>query len=256
MQVQGNTFMVTGGSSGLGAGTAKRLIDHGANVVIADINAEAGQAKADELGANAVFVQTDVTNEESVSAAVQTAYDTFGGLSGVVNCAGILVAKKTVGRGGAHDLESFARVINVNLVGSFNVIRLAAAAMSNNEPTEEEGERGVIINTASVAAFDGQIGQAAYSASKGGVVGMTLPIARDLSRNGIRCVTIAPGIFETPMVAGMPPEVQESLGSQIPFPKRLGKPSDYAFLAHHIIENVKLNGETIRLDGGVRMGPR
>ncbi|MDA0683300.1 MAG: 3-hydroxyacyl-CoA dehydrogenase [Bacteroidetes bacterium] len=255
MKVQGSTFIVTGGSSGLGAGTAERLVEQGANVVIADVNIEAGQAKADSLGERAVFAQTDVTNEASVENAIQTAFDRFGGLQGVVNCAGILVAKKTVGRGGAHDLASFTRVINVNLIGTFNVIRLAAAAMSQNDPTSD-GERGVLINTASVAAYDGQIGQAAYSASKGGVVGMTLPIARDLSREGIRCMTIAPGIFETPMVAGMPDEVQESLISQIPFPKRLGKPSDYAFLAQHIIENIKLNGEVIRLDGGVRMGPR
>lgn len=255
MQVQGHTFIVTGGSSGLGAGTAERLAEHGANVVIADVNAEAGEAKAAQLGENAIFVHTNVASEESAQACVDKAVNIFGGLHGVVNCAGILVAKKTVGRGGAHDLESFARVITVNLVGTFNMIRLASVAMSENEPNEE-GERGVLINTASVAAYDGQIGQAAYSASKGGVVGMTLPIARDLSRNGIRCMTIAPGIFETPMVAGMPDEVQESLISQIPFPKRLGKPSDYAFLAQHIIENVKLNGEVIRLDGGVRMGPR
>ena len=255
MQVQGHTFIVTGGSSGLGAGTAERLVAQGANVVIADVNTEAGEAKAAELGDNAVFVQTDVSNADSAQACIDKAVDTFGALHGVVNCAGILIARKTVGRQGAHDLESFARVVNVNLVGTFNMIRLAAAAMSQNEPNEE-GERGVLINTASVAAFDGQIGQAAYSASKGGVVGMTLPIARDLSREGIRCMTIAPGIFETPMVAGMPDEVQESLIAQIPFPKRLGKPSDYAFLAQHIIENVKLNGEVIRLDGGVRMGPR
>ena len=255
MQVQGHTFIVTGGSSGLGAGTAERLVAQGANVVIADVNTEAGEAKAAELGDNAIFVQTDVSSVDSAQACIDKAVDTFGALYGVVNCAGILIARKTVGRQGAHDLESFARVVNVNLVGTFNMIRLAAAAMSQNEPNEE-GERGVLINTASVAAFDGQIGQAAYSASKGGVVGMTLPIARDLSREGIRCMTIAPGIFETPMVAGMPDEVQESLIAQIPFPKRLGKPSDYAFLAQHIIENVKLNGEVIRLDGGVRMGPR
>jgi len=255
MQIKGNTFLVTGGSSGLGAGTADRLIELGANVVIADVNEAAGNAKADSLGSRAIFVLTDVTSEESVQAAVDAATTTFGGLHGVVSCAGILVAKKTVGRDGAHDLASFARVITVNLVGTFNVIRLAAVAMSKNEPNEE-GERGILINTASVAAFDGQMGQAAYSASKGGIVGMTLPIARDLSRNGIRCMTIAPGIFETPMVAGMPADVQASLISQIPFPNRLGKPSDYAFLAQHIIENVKLNGEVIRLDGGVRMGAK
>ena len=255
MQIKGNTFLVTGGSSGLGAGTAERLVELGAHVVIADVNEAAGKAKEAELGANARFIKTDVTSEESVLAAIALAKSAFGGLQGVVNCAGILIAKKTVGRDGAHDLASFAKVIQVNLVGTFNVIRLAVAEMSNNAPNEE-GERGVLINTASVAAYDGQMGQAAYSASKGGVVGMTLPIARDLSRNGIRCMTIAPGIFETPMVAGMPDEVQASLISQIPFPKRLGKPSDYAFLAQHIIENVKLNGEVIRLDGGVRMGAK
>jgi NAD(P)-dependent dehydrogenase (short-subunit alcohol dehydrogenase family) len=255
MQVQGHTFIVTGGSSGLGAGTAERLVAQGANVVISDVNTEAGQAKAAELGEKAIFVQTDVSSADSAQACIDKAIETFGGIHGVVNCAGILIARKTLGRKGAHDLESFVKVITVNLAGTFNMIRLGAAAMATNEPNEE-GERGVLINTASVAAYDGQIGQAAYSASKGGVVGMTLPIARDLSREGIRCVTIAPGIFETPMVAGMPDEVQESLISQIPFPKRLGKPSDYAFLAQHIIENVKINGEVIRLDGGVRMGPR
>ncbi len=224
-------------------------------MVIADVNEAAGQEMASSLGDRAIFVQTDVTSEESVQSAIDKTIATFGSLQGVVGCAGILVAKKTLGRQGAHDLASFARVISVNLVGTFNVIRLAALAMSANDPNEE-GERGVLINTASVAAYDGQMGQAAYSASKGGVVGMTLPIARDLSRNGVRCMTIAPGIFETPMVAGMPDEVQASLISQIPFPKRLGKPSDYAFLAQHIIENVKLNGEVIRLDGGVRMGAK
>lgn len=255
MQISEHTYLVTGGSSGLGAGTAERLVELGANVVIADVNDEAGDAKARELGERAVFVRTDVTDESSVRAAVDRTVSEFGALHGVVNCAGILVAKKTFGSKGVHDLESFVRVVTVNLVGTFNVIRLAAAAMAENEPTEE-GERGVIVNTASVAAFEGQIGQAAYSASKGGVVGMTLPIARDLSRTGIRVMTIAPGIFETPMVSGMPEKVQESLAAQIPFPSRLGKPSDYAFLAQHIIENVKLNGETIRLDGAIRMGPR
>ena len=255
MQIEGHTFLVTGGSSGLGAGTADRLHELGANVVIADVNEEAGRTKADALGDRAVFVRTDVTDEQSVQAAVDGAVSDFGALHGVVNCAGILVAQKTFGSRGVHDLESFRRVVMVNLVGTFNVIRLAAAAMAENDPTDE-GERGVVINTASVAAFEGQIGQAAYSASKGGVVGMTLPIARDLSRTGIRVMTIAPGIFETPMVSGMPEKVQESLAAQIPFPSRLGKPSDYAFLAQHIIENVKLNGETIRLDGAIRMGPK
>lgn len=255
MQIQGHTFLVTGASSGLGGGTADRLIELGANVVLADVNEEAGRHRADMLGEQAIFVKTDVSNGESVQAAVNTALEHFGALHGVVNCAGILVAKKTFGSKGVHDLESFQRVINVNLVGTFNVIRLAAEAMAKNEPMTD-GERGVVINTASVAAFEGQIGQAAYSASKGGVVGMTLPIARDLSRTGIRIMTIAPGIFETPMVGGMPPDVQASLAAQIPFPSRLGTPADYAFLAQHIIENVKLNGETIRLDGAIRMGPK
>ncbi|MBO6577104.1 MAG: 3-hydroxyacyl-CoA dehydrogenase [Rhodothermales bacterium] len=253
MDLKGSAFIVTGGGSGLGAGTAARFREYGANVVVADINQEAGEEHARRIGAR--FVHTDVTSEESTQAAVQACRETFGKVSGVVNCAGILVGRRTLGRKGPHDLESFARIVQVNLVGTFNVIRLAAAAMADNEPGED-GERGVIINTASIAAYDGQIGQAAYSASKGGVVGMTLPIARDLSGLGIRVVTIAPGVMLTPMVSGMPAEVQESLAAQIPFPSRLGTPEDYAFLAQHIVENRMLNGEVIRLDGAIRMGPK
>ena len=255
MQIQDHTFLVTGGSSGLGAGTAELLVERGAHVVLADVNEEEGQAKAEALGDRAVFVRTDVTQEADVKQAVDTALDRFGGLHGAVSCAGIVLGRKTVGRKGPHDLESFSRVVQVNLVGTFNVIRLAAAAMAENVPNEE-GERGVLINTASVAAFDGQVGQAAYSASKGGVVGMTLPIARDLARLGIRVMTIAPGIFETPMMAGMTDEVRASLEAQVPFPSRLGRAYEYAALAGHIIENSMLNGEVIRLDGAIRMAPR
>lgn len=256
MKIQGSTFLVTGGSSGLGAATASRLAAAGANVLIADLNSEAGEALAADLGANAKFVKTNVTSEEDVQTAVSTAVDSLGGLHGVVNCAGIAIAAKVIGRDGSpHALDAFNRVIQVNLIGTFNVIRLAATVMATAEPNEA-GERGVIINTASVAAFDGQMGQAAYSASKGGIVGMTLPIARDLARNGIRVVTIAPGIFETPMLAGLPEKARLSLGEQVPFPSRLGRPDEYAALAQHIIENEMLNGEVIRLDGAIRMAPR
>lgn len=233
-------------------------------MVIADVNEAVGAALAAELDGQggrahqrgrAHFVHTDVTSEESVQAAVETAVQAFGGLHGVVNCAGVAIAERVVGRQGPHSLDSFARVIQVNLVGTFNVIRLAAAVMSQNEPAGS-GERGVIINTASVAAFDGQIGQAAYAASKGGVVGMTLPIARELARAGIRVMTIAPGIFDTPMLAGLPEAARQSLSQQVPFPSRLGNPDEYAALALHIIENEMLNGEIIRLDGALRMAPR
>lgn len=253
MQIKNHTFLVTGGGSGLGAGTAARLAELGANVVVADVNEDGGAVVADRIGGE--FAHTDVTSPESVEAAVSTTKARFGSLHGLVNCAGIIIGRRTLSRKGPHDLESFQRIVTVNLVGTFNMIRLSAPVMAENEP-EEDGERGVIINTASIAAFDGQIGQAAYSASKGGVVGMTLPIARDLSGNGIRVVTIAPGVMKTPMVAGMPDEVQESLAKQIPFPSRLGTPEDYAFLAQHIIENRMINGEVIRLDGAIRMGPR
>lgn len=252
MQIAGKVFLVTGGASGLGEGAVRRLVSLGARVVIADVQDEKGQALATELGQD--FVHCDVSSETDGQAAVDRAV-AMGKLMGLVNCAGIAPAAKTVGKDGAHSLALFQKVIQVNLIGSFNMIRLAATAMAKNDP-EDTGERGVLINTASVAAFDGQIGQAAYSASKGGVVGMTLPIARDLSRNGIRCMTIAPGIFGTPMLFGMPQEVQDSLAASVPFPSRLGRPEDYAKLVQQIIENDMLNGETIRLDGAIRMAPR
>jgi NAD(P)-dependent dehydrogenase (short-subunit alcohol dehydrogenase family) len=254
MQIKDNVFIVTGGASGLGGATSRMIVEHGGKVVIADVMADKGEALARELGANARFVRCDVSSEADGQAAVAAAI-AMGPLRGLVNCAGVAVGEKTVGKDGPHRLDSFARVITINLVGSFNMIRLAADAMSKLAPTAG-GERGVLVNTASVAAFDGQIGQAAYAASKGGLVGMTLPITRDLSRNAIRCVTIAPGIFETPMLLGMPPDVQESLGKQIPFPSRLGKPAEYASMVKAIFENVMLNGETIRLDGGIRMQPK
>lgn len=256
MQIQNKVFLITGGGSGLGAATAKMLVGAGARVVLADVNAEAGAAQVAELGeANARFVRTDVCSEADGKAAVQVALDAFGALHGLANCAGVAPAEKVLGRNGVHGLESFARTININLVGTFNMLRLAADAMSRNEP-DAGGERGVIINTASVAAFDGQIGQAAYSASKSAVVGMTLPIARELARSGIRVMTIAPGIFETPMMAAMPQEVRDSLGASVPFPPRLGRPDEYAALARHIIENSMLNGEVIRLDGAIRMAAK
>lgn len=255
MQIENNVFVVTGGASGLGAGTARMLVANGARVVLADLQREAGEALAGELGAAVRFVETDVSSEDSAKAAIDAAVSGFGGLHGLVNCAGIAPAEKVVGKEGAHRLASFQRVINVNLVGSFNMIRLAAEAMSRAEPNAA-GERGVIVNTASVAAFDGQIGQAAYAASKGGVVAMTLPIARELARSGIRVMTIAPGIFETPMLLGMPPEVQDALGKMVPFPSRLGKPAEYAALVRHILENTMLNGEVIRLDGAIRMAAK
>lgn len=255
MKIEGSTFLVTGGSSGLGAACVNRLAAAGANLIIADLNSEAGEALASQLGEKATFVKSDVTSEDDVQTAVDTAVNTYGSLQGVINCAGIAIAVKVIGRGGVHELGAFNKVVQVNLIGSFNVIRLAAAVMAEAEPNEA-GERGVVINTASVAAFDGQIGQAAYSASKGGVVGMTLPIARDLARYGIRVVTIAPGIFETPMLAGLPEKARISLAQQVPFPSRLGRPDEYAALAQHIIENEMLNGEVIRLDGAIRMAPR
>lgn len=254
MEINGSVFLVTGGSSGLGAACVRRLAAAGAHVIIADIQEEAGRELAAELEGRARFARTDVTDEESVQAAVAQAQE-GGPLRGVVQCAGIAIAAKVVGREGPHGLDAFRKVVDVNLAGSFNVIRLAAAAMMETEPLAG-GERGVIVNTASVAAFEGQIGQAAYSASKGGVVGMTLPIARELARHGIRVATIAPGIFDTPMLAGLPEKARQSLGEQVPFPSRLGTPEEYAALAQHIIENPMLNGEIIRLDGALRMAPR
>ncbi len=253
MEIKGKTFVVTGAGSGLGAASARVLVEAGASVVLADLNREAGEKLAAEFGDNARFVETDVANEASAVNAVQTAISAFGSLHGLVNCAGVAPAEKVVGRDGPHKLESFARTININLVGTFNMIRLAAEAMMKGEP-DAGGERGVIVNTASVAAFEGQLGQAAYAASKGGIVALTLPVARELAKSGIRCVTIAPGIMETPMLLGMPAEVQESLGKMVPFPSRMGKPAEFAGLVRHIVENAYLNGEVIRLDGAIRMG--
>jgi NAD(P)-dependent dehydrogenase (short-subunit alcohol dehydrogenase family) len=255
MQLRDSAFLISGGASGLGAATARRFVGAGARVVIADVNDALGAQLASDLGSGARFARTDVTDADSVQAAVDAALEAFGGLQGAVCCAGIGVAERTVGRNGPHALASFVRVVTVNLIGTFNVIRLAAAAMARGTPNDA-GERGVIVNTASVAAFDGQIGQAAYSASKGGIVGMTLPIARDLSRDGIRVVTIAPGIFDTPLLGGLPEPARVSLGQQVPFPPRLGRPEEYAALAQHIVENQMLNGEVIRLDGAIRMAPR
>jgi NAD(P)-dependent dehydrogenase (short-subunit alcohol dehydrogenase family) len=255
MELNGSTFIVTGGSSGLGAATVRRFQAAGARVVIADINVELGQALAAELGRSVAFHKTDVTRETDAQATVDLAREQFGGLNGLVNCAGIGPAERVVGKKGPHQLESFARVIGVNLIGAFNMIRLAAAAIASGAPNAA-GERGVILNTASVAAWDGQIGQAAYAASKGGIVAMTLPLARELASSGIRVCTIAPGIFQTPMLEGLPAEVQQSLAKSVPFPQRLGRPDEYAALAQHIVENEMLNGECIRLDGSLRMAPR
>jgi NAD(P)-dependent dehydrogenase (short-subunit alcohol dehydrogenase family) len=252
MDIQGKVFIVTGGASGLGEGTARMLAANGGKVVIADMQVEKGEAVAQELGG--AFLKCDVSNEADGQAVVAKAVS-MGKLVGLVNCAGIAPAEKTVGKNGAHPLATFSKTVMVNLVGTFNMIRLASEAMCQNEP-EATGERGVLISTASVAAYDGQIGQAAYSASKGGVVGMTLPIARDLARNGIRNMTIAPGIFGTPMVFGMPQAVQDALASAVPFPSRLGTPNDYAKLVKHIFENDMLNGEVIRLDGAIRLAPK
>lgn len=252
MHIQDNVFIVSGGASGLGAATARMLADNGAKVVIADLQVEAGQALADELKGS--FVRCDVTQEADARAVVDAAV-ALGSLRGLVNCAGIAPASKTVGKEGPHALELFQRAVNINLVGTFNMARLAADAMAKT-PESEYGERGVIINTASVAAYDGQMGQAAYGSSKAAVAGLTLPMARDLARSGIRVMTIAPGIFETPMLMNMPQEVRDSLGKMVPFPPRLGLPKEYAHLAKAIIENVMLNGETIRLDGAIRMQPK
>lgn len=255
MQIQGKAFIVTGGASGLGRAVAEAIIGAGGQAVILDVNTETGTAAEAALGQNVRFAQADVTSEEEVNAAVALAVRSFGGLHGVVNAAGIGPAAKVLGKNGPHALDLFEKTIRVNLVGTFNVIRLAAAVLAKNTP-ETSGERGVIINTASIAAFDGQIGQPAYAASKGGIVGMTLPIAREFASLGIRVVTIAPGIFDTPLLAALPEAARVSLGQQVPFPSRLGRPDEYAALAQHIIENEMLNGEVIRLDGALRMAPR
>jgi NAD(P)-dependent dehydrogenase (short-subunit alcohol dehydrogenase family) len=252
MQIQNSVFIITGGASGLGAASARMIVENGGKVVLADVQAEAGQKLAAEL--KGTFVKCDVTSEADGKAVVDAALQA-GLLRGLINCAGVAPAVKTVGKDGAHPLDVFQRTVNINLVGTFNMARLAAEAMGKLDATAD-GERGVIINTASVAAFDGQIGQAAYGSSKAAVAGMTLPMARDLSRSGIRVMTIAPGIFETPMLLGMPQDVQDALGKMVPFPSRLGRPAEYAHLAKAIIENVMLNGETIRLDGAIRMQPK
>ena len=255
MDIKNSIFIVTGGSSGLGAATVEMVVAAGGNAIIADVNRGQGEALAARLGKQARYVECDVTREDHGKSVVTAALKAFGGLQALVNCAGIAIGEKTVGKDGPHSLEKFTRIINVNLIGTFNMIRLVADAMSKLQPNRA-GERGVIVNTASVAAFDGQIGQAAYSASKGGIVGMTLPIARDLSRSGIRVMTIAPGIFETPMLVGLPQEVQDALGKMVPFPPRLGRPAEYAQLVRQIVENEMLNGEVIRLDGAIRMQPK
>ena len=255
MQIQGSTFIITGGASGLGEAVVRRLHANGGNVVIADLNEASGTALADALGERAHFSKVNVTSDRDCAAVVELAKEEHGALHGLVNCAGIATGERVVGKEGPHSLDAFARVIQVNLIGSFNMLRIAAGAMSKQAPNDD-GERGVIINTASVAAYDGQIGQAAYSASKAGVVGMTLPIARELARFGIRVMTIAPGIFETAMMAGMSDTVRRSLEATVPFPARLGRPDEYAQLAQAIIENAMLNGETIRLDGAIRMAPK
>ena len=252
MDIKDKVFIVTGGASGLGAGTVKMLSQQGAKVLIADLNDAAGEALAQELGQR--YFHCDVTQADDAQAAVDAALE-LGPLYGLINCAGIAPAARVVGRNGPHDLATFQKVININLIGSFNMIRLVAASMVDNEPLDT-GERGVLINTASVAAYEGQIGQAAYAASKGAVVAMTLPIARDMARHGVRCVTIAPGIMGTPMLYGMPQEVQDALAADIPFPSRLGQPEDFAKLVQAIITNEMINGETIRLDGAIRLQPK
>ncbi|HVK55490.1 MAG TPA: 3-hydroxyacyl-CoA dehydrogenase [Burkholderiales bacterium] len=255
MQLSNHTFLITGGGSGLGAATALLFTANGANVVLADIQSDVGEKLATKIGDHACFIKTDVTNEADVQHAVDTAISTFGALHGAVNCAGVVTGEKVLGKNGPHNYENFKRAVAVNLFGTFNVIRLAAETIAKNAPSES-GERGVLINTSSVASFEGQIGQAAYSASKAGVNGMTLPIARELAKHGIRVVTIAPGLFDTPMMAGLPEDVRDSLGQQAPFPPRLGRPEEYAALAKHIVENEMLNGAIIRLDGAIRMAAK
>ncbi|MBI1173128.1 SDR family NAD(P)-dependent oxidoreductase [bacterium] len=255
MKVKDSVFLVTGAGSGLGAAVARMVAEAGGRVVLADVNAEAGAAVLADLGPVARFVQTDVTREADGRAAVDRALGSFGRLDALVNCAGILTGAKVLGREGPHDLDRFARAVSVNLIGTFNMLRLAAEAIARNAPGDG-GERGVIVNTASIAAFDGQIGQAAYAASKGGVAALTLPVARELARLGIRVMAIAPGLFGTPMVTGLPQDVQDALGAAVPFPARLGHPAEYAALVRHIVENQMLNGEVIRLDGALRMAPK
>jgi NAD(P)-dependent dehydrogenase (short-subunit alcohol dehydrogenase family) len=255
MQIEGRTILVSGGASGLGGATAEMIVAARGNVVIADVNEATGRAHADRLGRAAEFVRTDVTSTADVERAVNTATGRFGSLHGAVCAAGVAAAERVLGKEGVQPIEHFTRVININLVGTFNIIRLAAAAMANNAPTQA-GERGVIVTTASVAAFDGQVGQAAYAASKGGIVALTLPLAREFARIGIRVMTIAPGTFDTPLLAALPQAARESLALQVPFPSRLGRPPEYASLVRHIFENEMLNGEVIRLDGAIRMAPK
>jgi len=255
MRIAERTFLVTGGASGLGGATARMLCAAGGNVVVLDIDAERGEALAAELGARVRFARTDVSRDDEVVRAIDLARESFGGIHGAVNAAGIATVAKVLGREGPHPLELFERTLRVNLVGTFNVIRLAAAAIATGD-AGEGGERGIIVNTASVAAYEGQIGQAAYSASKGGIAALTLPVARELAKSGIRVVTIAPGLFDTPLLAGLPEAARASLGQQVPFPSRLGRPDEYAALVRHVIENEMLNGEVIRLDGALRMAPK
>lgn len=255
MQLKGKTALVTGGASGLGAASVRMIANAGGNAIILDLNRELGERLASTLQPAARFVQADVSDPLEVESAVEAAFESYGALHVAINCAGIGDPQRVLGKSGPADLDRFAAVVRINLIGTFNVARLAAAAMARNEPNEE-GERGVIINTASIAAFDGQVGQAAYAASKGGIVSLTLPMARDLARHGIRVMTIAPGLFDTPMAAGIPEEIKAALAASIPFPPRFGNPAEYARLARHIIENPMLNGEVIRLDGALRMPPR
>ena len=255
MQIKNSVFLIPGGASGLGAATARQLVAAGGKVMLADLNREAGEKFAASLGSQAKFAVADVTSESQIQQAIDAAIAAFGALHGLVNCAGVAPGERVVGKNGPHKLDTFSRVININLIGTFNALRLAANAMAKNTPNTD-GERGVIINTASVAAFEGQIGQAAYSASKGGIVAMALPIARELAKLGIRVNTIAPGIFDTPMLQGMSEEIRASLGAQVPFPSRLGQPEEYARLAAFIVENPMLNAEVIRLDGAIRMTPK
>jgi NAD(P)-dependent dehydrogenase (short-subunit alcohol dehydrogenase family) len=256
VKIDSATFLVTGAASGLGEATARALVERGANVSLVDLAEDRGRAVAEDLGARATFMRCDVCEPDDVSRALDAAVSTFGAVNGAVNCAGVVIGERVLGPSGVHAYDSFERVIRVNLLGTFNVARLSAAAMSKSPAGDGDGERGVIVNTSSIAAYDGQIGQAAYAASKGGVAALTLPLARELAARGIRVAAIAPGVFATPMVSGLPEAAQESIAAGVPFPKRLGAPAEYASLACHIIENSMLNGEVIRLDGALRMAPR